>query len=355
MTKTRYSLHSALCLLLGATLLLSSCSGKQEPAADVSHQHVSTITGMWANVHNESIDGRHDEYYDLYATNGRTILKSYEPDGLCYKFIRHHRDSHDTYVPHTKESYQLRLAPGDTLYSEGNIPIRLCSLSDSVMIIEWEGTLQTWHKLTDFPESQRLELESMARDAMGGDRSLRQEYFLERFIDTRHQLSWLIRLLLALGGVLLVGGGVLLHFFRRKRQLERALRELQDEISDRPSVITQATEAARDELYESEWYQTLRQRLTQGECLTDDDWTEVAHQVRRIYPNFRSRLYELCRLSDTEFRVCLLLKLHIAPADIATALCRDKSTISSIRSRLYAKVFSRKGSSKDWDDFIETL
>lgn len=338
-----------------APLLLISCTQKAGPQSKESALHGSRLTGMWANVHNESIDGSHDKYYDLYATNERTILKSYAPDGLCYKFIRHHRVDHDTYVPYTKENYQLRLAPGDTLYSEGDIPIRLCSLNDSVMVIEWEGTLQTWHKLTNFPESQRLELEGMARDAMGGDRSLRQEYFLERFIDTRHQLSWLIRLLLALGGVLLVGGGALLHFFRRKRQLERALSELQDEISDRPSVITQATEAARDELYESEWYQTLRQRLAQGECLTDDDWTEVTHQVRRIYPNFRSRLYELCRLSDTEFRVCLLLKLHIAPADIATALCRDKSTISSIRSRLYAKVFSRKGSSKDWDDFIETL
>lgn len=354
MTKTHYSLLPVLCLLLGASLL-ASCSGQPKPAAEVSPQHASIITGMWANVHNETTDGHHDHYYDLYATNTRTILKSYEPDGMCYKFTRHHMADHDTYIPYTKESFQLQIAPGDTLYSEGGVPIRLCSLNDTVMVIEWEGTLQTWHKLRDFPESQRLELESMAHDAMGSDRSIKEEYFLERFIATRHQLSWLIKVLLGLGVVLLMGGGALLHFFRRKRQLERALSELQSDISDRPSVITQATTAARDELYESEWYQQLRQRLMQGECLTEDDWMEVAHQVRRIYPQFRSSLYELCRLSDTEFRVCLLLKLHIAPADIATALCRDKSTISSIRSRLYAKVFSRKGGSKDWDDFIESL
>lgn len=342
-------LHAILLLL--PLLLATSCSEKSK----LQPSDTRSLTGIWANIHNEPTDTTQAQFYDYYASRGRMILKSYDSNGLCYKFIHHHKADHDTYIPYTKEKYQLQIAQGDTLYSEGNIPIHLCSLNDSVMVIEWEGTLQTWHKLTNFPQSQRLELEDMARDAMGGSRSIRQEYFLERFAHTRHQLYWLIKLLLVLAGVLLVGGGALLHFFRRKRQLERALCELQNEISDRPSIITQATTAARDELYESEWYQSLRQRLSQGECLTEADWTEVTHQVRRIYPQFRSSLYELCRLSDTEFRVCLLLKLHIAPADIATALCRDKSTISSIRSRLYTKVFSRKGSSKDWDDFVETL
>ena len=34
---------------------------------------------------------------------------------------------------------------------------------------------------------------------------------------------------------------------------------------------------------------------------------------------------------------------------------QDTSSISSIRSRLFYKVFDKKGSSKEWDEFIHTL
>lgn len=336
--------------LLALLLLTASCTRTASSPASSSR-----LEGMWILSGEEGTDGEPLSRKESYTTGSHSMLKAYEPDGMCYKFIRHTESHRDTYLPTTKESYTLQISAADTLYAEGKTSIRLCSLNDSVMVIEWEDALQTWRRLADFPQSQRLELEAVARDLMGASRSMHEEYYIGHFIHARHQLSWLTHLLIALGAVLLVGSVLLLHFFRRKRQLECALADLQKEISERPTVITQATEAARDELYDSVWYQTLCQRLAQGECLSADEWTEVAHQVRRIYPNFRSRLYELCRLSDTEFRVCLLIKLHIAPADIATALCREKSTVSTIRSRLYAKVFGRKGSSRDWDDFIETL
>jgi hypothetical protein len=43
------------------------------------------------------------------------------------------------------------------------------------------------------------------------------------------------------------------------------------------------------------------------------------------------------------------------PIEIASVLCKDKSTISSIRKRLYKKVFDKEGSGKDWDEFILSL
>jgi hypothetical protein len=50
-----------------------------------------------------------------------------------------------------------------------------------------------------------------------------------------------------------------------------------------------------------------------------------------------------------------LLKIRTAPAEIATVLNKDKSTISSMRRRLYKKVFGKEGSGKDWDEFILSL
>lgn len=341
-------------LAFALIMAVASCA-RGNADRDSSSSSSANLVGMWVLIGEEGTDSVADSRREVHTADSYDILKAYEPDGMCYKFIGNTEGSRDTYLPTTKETYTLQLSAADTLYAEGKTSIRLCSLNDSVMVIEWEGALQTWRRLADFPQSRRLELEAVARDLMGASRSMHEEYYVGHFIHTRHQLSWLTHLLIALGAIVLVGCGLLLHFFRRKRQLEHALADLRREISERPPVITQATEAARDELYESAWYQGLCQRLARGESLSADDWSEVAHQVRRIYPNFRSRLYDLCRLSDIEFRVCLLIKLHIAPADIATALCREKSTISTVRSRLYAKVFGRKGSSREWDDFIETL
>ena len=341
-------------LAFALIMAVASCA-RGNADRDSSSSSSANLVGMWVLIGEEGTDSVADSRREVHTADSYDILKAYEPDGMCYKFIGNTEGSRDTYLPTTKETYTLQLSAADTLYAEGKTSIRLCSLNDSVMVIEWEGALQTWRRLADFPQSRRLELEAVARDLMGASRSMHEEYYIGHFIHTRHQLSWLTHLLIALGAIVLVGCGLLLHFFRRKRQLEHALADLRREIIERPPVITQATEAARDELYESAWYQGLCQRLARGESLSADDWSEVAHQVRRIYPNFRSRLYDLCRLSDIEFRVCLLIKLHVAPADIATALCREKSTISTVRSRLYAKVFGRKGSSRDWDDFIETL
>ncbi|MBQ9560004.1 MAG: hypothetical protein IJ762_13025 [Bacteroidaceae bacterium] len=53
--------------------------------------------------------------------------------------------------------------------------------------------------------------------------------------------------------------------------------------------------------------------------------------------------------------MCLLTKLRIATKDIASTLCRDVSTISTVRSRLYQKVFGRKGGAREWDEFVLSI
>ena len=52
------------------------------------------------------------------------------------------------------------------------------------------------------------------------------------------------------------------------------------------------------------------------------------------------------------FHLGLEFNLHKLAQVGSTAIV---TTISSIRSRLYKKVFQKKGGSRDWDDFIATL
>ena len=85
------------------------------------------------------------------------------------------------------------------------------------------------------------------------------------------------------------------------------------------------------------------------------DWSEIEEHLKKVYPGFISQLHSLYPMSELEFQTCLLIKLRIAPTDIAAVLSRDVSTISTVRSRLYKKVFGRKGGAREWDDFILSM
>ena len=72
-------------------------------------------------------------------------------------------------------------------------------------------------------------------------------------------------------------------------------------------------------------------------------------------PLFEKALRELVSLSETEWRVCMLLKLGFPPGQIAVLMNKSAEGISSIRRRLYTKVFQKKGKSADWDVFIASI
>ena len=86
-----------------------------------------------------------------------------------------------------------------------------------------------------------------------------------------------------------------------------------------------------------------------------DEWEELESQMKSAYPMFFRRLSEMCQLSEVELRVCMLTKLGIPPSAIADHTCREYSSISSIRSRLYFKLFGKKGGAKELDEFILNL
>ena len=102
-------------------------------------------------------------------------------------------------------------------------------------------------------------------------------------------------------------------------------------------------------------YQRIKQYLSEGRSVAEGDWTELAEAVDSVYTGFSEKLYSLFRMSEQDFRVSLLIKIRLQPKDIATLTAHSKESIASTRSRLYQKVFGKKGSTKDWDDFILSI
>ena len=108
-------------------------------------------------------------------------------------------------------------------------------------------------------------------------------------------------------------------------------------------------------LFNQPIYLRIKQMLNEGRSLSESDWTELAEAVDNVYNGFSEKLYSLYNMSNQDYRVSLLIKARIQPKDIATLTAHSKESIASTRSRLYQKVFGKKGSTRDWDDFILSI
>jgi hypothetical protein len=89
--------------------------------------------------------------------------------------------------------------------------------------------------------------------------------------------------------------------------------------------------------------------------MNQSDWQELTEAVDGLYSGFSEKLFSLYRMSEQDYHVSLLIKVRIQPKDIATLTAHSKESIASTRSRLYQKVFGKKGSTKDWDDFVLSI
>ena len=108
-------------------------------------------------------------------------------------------------------------------------------------------------------------------------------------------------------------------------------------------------------IFSSDIYQRIRQYLADGKSMPEAEWAELTEVVNATYSGFTDKLYSLYRMSEQDYHVSLLIKIRLQPKDIATLTAHSKESVASTRSRLYQKVFGKKGSTKDWDDFILSI
>lgn len=89
--------------------------------------------------------------------------------------------------------------------------------------------------------------------------------------------------------------------------------------------------------------------------ISNSDWQELNKAIDEAYNQFSQRLQELYPVTDIELKVCLLLKIGLSPQQIAIITIRSKQAISSIRKRLYKKLFNDDGNTEQLDSFIRNF
>lgn len=79
------------------------------------------------------------------------------------------------------------------------------------------------------------------------------------------------------------------------------------------------------------------------------EWAELKLFVNEQIPTLAARQD---MFSNSEYEICLLVRIMFRPSEIATLTGRKPSDVSTMRTRMLYKVTGQKGSSKDFDVFI---
>ena len=334
-------------LVLMAACLLVGCSNGNDSDKQF------TLDGVWTLRQMDYPAGGNK----VIEETKETLLRLYEGDSVF----------HQCWMTKTKTGLTIRpiedvqvsvvdKGHGEYVYLEDDDPHPLTMNDDSTIVIQQDGILYTWHSNEDIANEWSEEIREIVAVELQKGQGERQSYMLSR--KEREQANVILGLVFSTIGVvvlLLLIARIAIDYRKEKRRLQLQLQQIQEVQQERPKAVRQAIESIETAYFASDEYQSLQRRIATGDILKDDDWNNIESQIRKVYPGFSSQLRNLHAMSELEYQVCLLIKLRIAPSDMAVVLARDASTISTVRSRLYKKVFGQKGGAKEWDEFIFSI
>lgn len=112
-----------------------------------------------------------------------------------------------------------------------------------------------------------------------------------------------------------------------------------------------------EEIITSDIYKKLKSAIKNTDIhINEKDWVELEKIAVLCYPKFKTTLTILySSISDYEYRICLLTKLKFGKKEIADLTYHSPSSVTNTRSRLYEKMFLKKGTASDMDYLISLL
>lgn len=331
--------------ILAVIFCMTACTSKE-----AREDEGFSIVGAWQLARIEYPDGR----IDTLDVGSYTRCKIYDTDSMYYSIELLTDGDEVMYGPHEMGHFTLN----DSVYIENGRVTPFQIINDSTFTTEWDGYLEVWNKAITMTESRKKEICDRVCIILGpAGKSSRLKNFLlstsERELQSSNQRLLFILIILVL--VLSFMGLYFFQIWKSKRQLERQLGELQKIRDLRPQPVTNAMKEAEAEFFRSEYYLGLRKKIEAGNNFAPVDWETLEKELRVVYPDFSTALYQMYNLSTIEYRVCLLTKVRANPTEIAGVMKRTPSSISSIRGRLYHKVFGGDGGAKEWDEYILSL
>lgn len=179
---------------------------------------------------------------------------------------------------------------------------------------------------------------------------------LEKENDTRQRLIIILSTVVIISVITLIY--IVLYIREKHRKLSYKLQKYEQifrSYEEKPQI---EKEEVTNKIEKLDIIIRLRRKLnSHAEVvkLSEDDWNELSNAVNTMHTSFDEKLQDLCKMSEQDYRVCLLLKIGISPTDISKLIFKSKTGVSSIRRKLYERAFGKNGEAGEWDKIITSL
>lgn len=133
---------------------------------------------------------------------------------------------------------------------------------------------------------------------------------------------------------------------------ENSINKLKEEMKEIREKYSQSLLSDTDLLLmESSIYKRIKYiEVHPKEKMCAEDWKKLAKEIEELIPSFIPILKN--QLNETDYRICLLVRLNFPSSFIASLLGLSASAISSNRKRMLTKICHKNGKPKDFDEFI---
>ena len=139
------------------------------------------------------------------------------------------------------------------------------------------------------------------------------------------------------------------------KQKEKEVAESQQAVAELRARLSLPCELEMA-LVNTDIYKRLRYLVSHPkEKPVKSDWLDLQNMISQHLPEFSSCLNANTHITDEEYLLCILIRLHFAPSDICLLMDMKPQTVSMKRQRLLKKIFDRTGKASDFDDIIRRL
>lgn len=128
---------------------------------------------------------------------------------------------------------------------------------------------------------------------------------------------------------------------------EKRITQLEKKLGRYSKLIYFGIERTEDSLKNSPNYQRIKEKAYKGHKLSSEDWDTICNLANEYLPGFYDYVISQTKMDSTEYRICLLLRLHFKAGEIAYMLGVTAPYISKTSTEIMADLYGIKGSSKE--------
>lgn len=134
---------------------------------------------------------------------------------------------------------------------------------------------------------------------------------------------------------------------RQISENEERIKQLEKKLGRYSKLVYFGIEKTENNMKNSPNYQKINEMAYKGQKLTNDDWDTICNLICEYFPSSYDFIVYHFNINSSEYRICILLRLHFKVSEIANMLGVSSPYISKVSKDILEKTFGKRGSSKD--------